>query len=124
MITINPYLTFNGNCEEAFNMYKKVFGGQFETFQRFKDEPGGKHSPTEAEKIMHVSLPLSKGYTLMGSDRPGSIGNGTIGENVSLSINTESKKQADDVFNGLAQGGKITMPIATTFWGAYFGMVN
>lgn len=124
MITITPYLNFNGDCEAAFNHYKKVFGGEFDTVQRFKDEPGGKHTPADANKIMHISLPLRKGYMLMGSDRPPSMGKGSFGENVSLSIDTESRKEADAVFNGLAEGGKITMPIADTFWGAYFGMVN
>ena len=121
---INPYLNFNGNCEQAFQLYKKVFGGEFATVQRFKDEPGVKHSATDTEKIMHISLPLGNGLSLMGSDRPPAMGPGTMGENLSLSINTESKKQADEVFNGLAQGGKITMPISNTFWGSYFGMVN
>ena len=124
MITVNPYLTFNGNCQEAFNHYRKVFGGEFETIQRFSDEPGGKHSPADANRILHVALPLSKGYTLMGSDRTSSMPDGTAGENISLSINTETKKDADRVFNGLAEGGKVTMPIADTFWGSYFGMVN
>jgi len=124
MITVNPYLTFNGNCLDAFNHYKKVFGGEFETKQQFRDEPGSKHPPEEADKILHVSLPLSKGFTLMGSDRPGSMKAGTIGENVSLSLNVDSKKEADRVFNGLAVGGKVTMPIADAFWGSYFGMVN
>ena len=124
MITVNPYLAFNGNCLEAFNHYKHVFGGDFVTLQRFKDEPGSKHPPTEAEKIMHVSLPLGDGFALMGSDRPRSMKDGVIGENVSLSVNVDSKSDADRVFKGLAEGGKVTMPLADTFWGSYFGMVN
>jgi PhnB protein len=124
MITVNPYMTFNGNCLEAFNHYKKVFGGEFEAKQHFRDEPGSKHPPAEGEKILHVSLPLSKGYMLMGSDRPGSIGDGTIGENISLSLDVDTRKEADRVFKELAEGGKITMPIADTFWGSYFGMLN
>jgi PhnB protein len=124
MITVNPYLTFDGNCLEAFNHYKKVFGGGFETKQHFKDEPGSKHPPVEAEKIMHISLPLSKGYMLMGSDRPASIGKGSVGDNVSLSLDSDTKDDADRIFRGLAEGGKITMPLAVTFWGSYFGMVN
>jgi PhnB protein len=124
MITVNPYLTFNGNCLEAFNHYKKVFGGEFETKQQFRDEPGSNHPPAEAEKIMHVSLPLSKGFTLMGSDRAASMTNGSFGDNMSLSLNVDSKNEADRIFKGLAEGGKATMPMATTFWGSYFGMVN
>ena len=124
MITVNPYLTFNGNCEEAFNHYKKVFGGEFEAKQHFRDEPGSKHPPGEAEKILHVSLPLSKGYMLMGSDRAASMKNGSMGDNMTLSLNVGSKSEADKIFKGLADGGKITMPMADTFWGSYFGMVN
>jgi len=124
MITVNPYLTFDGNCLEAFNHYRKVFGGDFEANQKFKDEPGSKHPASEANKIMHISLQLSKGFMLMGSDRAASMGSGKPGDNISLSINTTSKKEADEVFKGLSEGGKVTMPLATTFWGSYFGMVN
>ena len=124
MITVNPYLTFNGNCFEAFNHYKKVFGGEFEAIQKFKDEPGSNHPASDANRILHVSLPLSKGFMLMGSDRATSMGSGSPGDNISLSLNATSKKEADDVFKGLSDSGTVTMAMATTFWGSYFGMVT
>jgi PhnB protein len=124
MITINPYLNFNGNTEEAFNLYKSVFGGEFIALQRFKDTPEKERlSPADQEKIMHVSLAISKGIVLMGNDILDSMGHKLIiGNNLHLSINAETKEEADKFFNGLSEGGKIEMPLQDTFWGAYFGM--
>jgi len=126
MALINPYLTFNGNCDEAFAFYTSVFGGQFLTLSKFKDMPPieGHELPESAkEKIMHVSLPISKETILMGSDANPLMGRVTTGQNVSLSVTAESKNEADRIFTRLSEGGKITMPIADTFWGAYFGML-
>jgi len=126
MATINPYLTFDGNCEAAFNFYKSVFGGEFPFLGRFKDMPPmqGRTIPaSEGEKIMHVSLPISGGSVLMGSDRSASFGPPvTIGNNFSISINAASEAEADKLFGGLSQGGRVTLPMAKAFWGAYFGM--
>lgn len=126
MPTLNPYLTFDGNCEEAFNFYKSVFGGEFPYLGRFKDMPSKDPIPdSEKEKIMHVSLPISKECILMGSDSSAAFGKATvIGNNISLSVNAGSKAEADKLFNGLSGGGKITMPLNDTFWGAYFGMLT
>jgi PhnB protein len=126
MVTINPYLNFSGNTEEAFNFYKKVFGGHFSMLQRFKETPeAGKVAENEKEKLMHVSLPIGKVNTLMGTDALESQGwKLTQGNNLSLSVETESKKEADKIFKGLSDGGKVTMPQTETFWGSYFGMVN
>jgi PhnB protein len=125
--TVNAYLTFNGNCEEAFNHYRSVFGGEFIYFGRFKDVPGAiennKVSAADADKIMHVSLPISAETIVMGSDTSESMGQkATAGNNFSLSVGTGNKKEADRLFNGLSKGGKITMPMNTAFWGSYFGM--
>jgi PhnB protein len=127
MATVNVYLTFNGNCEEAFNFYKSVFGGEFPSIGRFKDmppQPGQPAMPAEAmDKIMHVSLPVSKETMLMGSDTGGEwAANYKEGNNFSISINAGSKEEADKLFNGLSAGGQVTMPMNNTFWGAYFGM--
>ncbi len=75
------------------------------------------------DRIMHVSLPINKENILMASDANPAMGNVIMGQNISLSVNTESKKEADRIFNSLAEGGKITMPMDKTFWGAYFGML-
>jgi len=128
MTTVNPYLTFNGNCEEAFNFYKEVFGGDFQYVGRYKDMPVAdrQNFPTEADKkIMHISLPISKETILMGCDNSETFGQAlTFGNNIFLSINTDSKVSADKIFNGLSGGGQVKMPMNETFWGAYFGVVT
>jgi PhnB protein len=128
MAIVNTYLTFNGNCEEAFNFYKSVFGGEFGYIGRFKDMPpgeGGKLNPADAERIMHVSLPISKETSLMGSDTGGDWASGYLqGNNFSMSITAKDNKEADKLFNGLSAGGKVTMPLSQTFWSKYFGMLT
>jgi PhnB protein len=125
---INPYLVFKDNCEAAFNLYKSVFGGKFTYVGRFKEMPAtdGKPLPaSEGEKIMHISLPISKETILMGSDSSEAFGHATvIGNNFSISINAKSQKEADRLYNGLSAGGKTIMPMSKTFWGSYFGMLQ
>ena len=125
MANVNPYLNFQGNTEEAFNFYKSVFGGEFLALQRFKDTPEASKIPlNEQEKIMHVSLSIGKGNILMATDALESMGQKLIfGNNFYLSISTENEEEADRFFNDLAAGGQVTMPLAKTFWGAYFGML-
>lgn len=126
MTTINPYLNFNGNCAEAFDHYKTLFGGEFALKMKFKDAPKGDQPPgtssAEGERIMHVSLPVGKTAILMGSDRPAGFDPGVPGDLYSVSISADNKADADRLFNGLAEGGKPTMPMSNTFWGSYFGM--
>ena len=123
MLVINPYLNFNGNCEQAFDFYKSVFGGEFLSKSRFKDGPKDNPvAPGEAEKILHVSLPIGKTNILMGSDCPSAWGKVSMGSNFSISVHPDSEKAATKLFNALAVGGKILMPLQKMFWGAYFGM--
>lgn len=127
MASVHTYLTFNGNCEAAFNFYKSVFGGEFEYIGKFKDMPPAEGQPpvseADAEKVMHVSLPIGNGSLLFGSDTSEEFGgNVTFGNNFSISINADNKEEADKLFNGLSEGGNIKMPLSDTFWGAYFGM--
>lgn len=126
MTTINPYLTFNGNAEEAFNFYKSAFGGDFTILQRFKDMPGEQTIAEEdEEKILHISLPIGKENTLMASDFMSSMEQQealTIGSNVAISIQAANKADADKLFNRLSADGQVQMPIQDTFWNAYFGM--
>ena len=126
MASINPYLIFNGNCEEAFLFYQSVFGGAFPYVGKFKDMPPAEGNPVfseaEGNKIMHVTLPIGDGSILMGSDSNSASGEIAFGENISLSINAQSKVEADKLFNGLSAGGNVTMPMNDTFWGAYFVM--
>jgi len=88
MVTLNPYLNFPGNAEEAFNFYKSVFGGEFTAVQRFKDTPeADKVPPADADKIMHIALPIGKGNILMATDAVESMGQKlTPGNNFYLSI--------------------------------------
>jgi PhnB protein len=124
MAKINSYLNFNGNTEEAFNFYKTVFGGEFVTLQRFKDTPGGANMPAgEQNKIMHVALPIGDNL-LMGTDVGHNMPPVTFGTNSSLCVDAASEEEANKLFNGLAVGGKITMPLEKMFWDALFGMLT
>ncbi|MCT4613662.1 MAG: VOC family protein [Marinifilaceae bacterium] len=127
MITVNPYLMFNGNCEEAFSFYKKVLKKECSHLSRFKEQPENpecKILDEDKEKIMHISLDLDENSSIMGCDIPSnSHGPSVVGNNFSLSLNISSKEEADRIFKELAQGGEICMPMAETFWGSYFGMV-
>lgn len=126
MTKLNPYLTFKGNCEEAFNFYKSIFGGEFQFIGRYRDVPEKDRStfPSEGdEKIMHVSLPINEETILMGCDSLEAYGQATeFGNNISLSLTPDSKLEADRLFNGLSAGGQIKMTMNETFWGAYFGV--
>lgn len=125
MALINPYIHFNGNAEEAFNFYKSAFGGEFAMVIRFKDMPMEGHPipESEANRIMHIALPIGKGSVLMGSDTPEFMGKHNLRENRSkISISAESKEEADHLFNGLSAGGEVEMPMEDSPWGSYFGM--
>ena len=129
-MTLNPYLNFKGNTEEAFNFYKSVFGGEFAMLMRFKEAPGQEGceeqniAGNEPEKIMHIALPIGESV-LMATDAVGAMAEKlTTGNNFSISINAQSKQEAERIFNGLSEGGNVTMPLADTFWGAYFGMLT
>ena len=126
MTTLNPYLAFKGNCEEAFNFYKSVFGGDFTYIGRYKDvpQPDRQNFALEAdEKIMHVSLRISTETILMGCDTIEAYGQPIVqGNNFSLAITTDSRKKADQLFQGLSVEGQIKMPMNLTFWGSYYGI--
>ncbi|HET6226358.1 MAG TPA: VOC family protein [Bacteroidia bacterium] len=124
MPSLNPYLNFNGNTEDAFNFYKSVFGGEFAQLQRFKDVPSEQPMPDiDAQKIMHVALPIGKDNVLMGSDTPKGY-QSIVGTNFSISVNAATEQETEKLFKGLSAGGKVTMPLEKTFWGAYFGMLT
>lgn len=125
MTTINPYLIFNGDCEAAFLFYQSVFGGEIPYMGKFNEMPIDENSPklseVDANRVMHVCLPIGN-TMLMGSDSNEASGAVTFGNNFSVSINVESIAEADRIFNGLSAGGNAYMPMIKTFWGAYFGM--
>ncbi len=124
---IQPYLTFNGDCEDAFNFYKYVFGSEFSYIGRFSDMPPQEGMPVlppqYANRIMHIALPISGDFVLFGSDTIEEWGTKlVVGNNITLSLKPETKEEANRLFNALSEGGIISMPMGDTFWGAYFGM--
>lgn len=127
MATINPWINFNGNAEEAFTFYKSVFGGEFTKIVRFKDIAGSEVQipETEAQKIMLITLPIGKNSSLTGNDVPSFMG--TVNENENRSkilVHVDSKKEADSIFNGLSVGGQVEGPMGDSPWGTYCGMLR
>ena len=125
MKTINPWINFNGNAEEAFTFYKSVFGGEFTKIIRFKDiaSPGFPVSDEDAEKIMLIALPIGTENVLMANDVPSILGPMNEQENRSkILVSVESKEEADAIFTGLSAGGQVEAPIGESPWGTYFAM--
>ncbi len=124
MAQINPHNNFNGNAEEAFNFYKSIFGGEFAKVTRLKEisSPDFPVPESDAEKILHISLPIGKNK-LIGNDVPSFLGSVNENENRSkISISAESREEADKLFHGLSNGGSVEMPMEDSPWGVYFGM--
>jgi PhnB protein len=121
------YLNFERECEEAFALYQSVFGTEFsEGPQRFGEMPAEPGAPemSEADKklIMHIALPLFEGYTIRGSDAPKSMGyDPKFGNNLYIQLELDEKAHADRIWDGLKEGGKISMDLEEQFWGDYFG---
>jgi PhnB protein len=124
MTTLNPYIYFNGNCEDAFNFYKSVFRQEFTYIGRYKDVPKTDRQIflESDEKIMHVSLPISTETILMGSDNIEAYKEAIKYSNFSLIIHTDSKEEVDRLFNELSENGQIKVPMNLTFWGSYYGI--
>lgn len=125
MRTINPWINFNGNAEEAFTFYKSVFGGAFTKVIRFGDLSGPEFPvpENEANKIMYIALPLGKHNVIIANDVPEFMGRVNERENRSkIMASAESREEADKIFNGLAAGGEVEGEIGDTPWGTYAGM--
>ena len=125
MRTINLWINFNGNAEEAFTFYKSVFGGEFSKIVRFKELSSDEFpiAENDANKIMYISLPIGNNNVLIANDVPGFMGKVSENENRSkIVVSTESREEADKVFNGLSTGGDIEGPIGDSPWGTYAGM--
>ena len=122
-MNVSVYLNFDGNCREAFEFYRSVFGGEFAIMQTFRDGPDdmGGMPEEELDNVMHVSYPLGESV-LMGSDVPSTWGAPhRPGNNFSISLSPESRDEADSLFAKLSDGGAVAMPMADMFWGSYFG---
>jgi len=125
MAQLNPYVNFEGNTEEAFNFYKSVIGGEFTSLVRFKDTPAKDAvPPAEQDKLMHVCLRIGD-TMLMGTDALASMGHRvSSGTNFSLSIHGDTVEESQRIFDGLAEGGTITVPFKKEFWGDMFGQLT
>ena len=125
MVTINTWINFNGNAEEAFTFYKSVFGGEFSKVVRFKDIASDEFPVAEKEenKIMHIVLPIGISTMLIANDVPEVLGRVNEHENRSkILVSTESKEEADRLFTGLSAGGEVEGPMGDSPWGSYAGM--
>lgn len=127
MASVGTYLNFTNQTEAAFTFYQSIFGSEFEGgIRRFGDMPpqeGMPPLPEEAKNlVLHVSLPITGGHKLMGSDAPEHMGF-TInkGNNVYISLDLDSKEEADRLFQRLTEGGVVEMAMTDMFWGAYWG---
>ena len=125
---LHAYLNFDNQAEEALRFYEQVLGGTLTDIHRFGSMPpqeGFDLTPEQKALVMHVGLELPDGQMLMASDTLAGMGPGRVnGNNISLSVHPDSRQDADRMFNALAQGGEITMPLADQFWGDYFGSLR
>jgi len=128
MATVNIYLNFPGNTEEAFLFYKSVFGTEFygEGIMRFNDVPPSDDMPPMPDgvenMVMHVGLPILGGHLLMGSDAPKEMGfKVTTGNNVYINLQPDTREETRKLFNALSEGGKVEQELQDMFWGDYYG---
>lgn len=124
MTTLNPWINFNGNAEEAFTLYKSVFGGEFTKVVRLKDLASAEFPVAEedANKIMQIVLPIGAGM-LIGNDVPTFMGKVNEAENRSkIHVAVDSKEEAEKIFAGLSVGAQVEAPLGDSAWGTYFSM--
>jgi PhnB protein len=118
---LNPYLTFNGQCEEAFKFYQQSLGGNIQTMMTYGDSPMADQVPSEwRDKIIHATL-IAGGTALMGADATPDRYENPRGFSVTIQIN--DPPEAERIFRALSENGTVTLPIQQTFWAARFGMV-
>ena len=126
MKSIVPYLRFNGNCEEAFNFYRSVFGGEFRLIKRLNEVvPEGRSVIPEdtGKRIIHISLFFGD-MVLMGSDTGNKWTSNAPINNIILSLKADSKERADYLYRSLSEGGNIIIPLKEIFWKEYYGVLS
>ena len=119
----STYLNFNGTCEEAMNFYKDALGAEMKGMQRYSDMPPNPDMPVAEEdknKVLHCSIEKD-GYIIMASDANAQHPI-TFGDNASISVSFKTEEEVDKIYAAISAGGKVTMPLQDTFWGAKFGM--
>lgn len=120
---LTPYIMFNRNCEDALNFYAKSMDGQILNIMRYGDVPGDSPMNDEEKKrVMHSNFEAGA-VKFMASDAP-MAGGSAQGGQVNLSLDFTDAEKQEKVFNALAEGGTVTMPLQDTFWGAKFGMLT
>ncbi|MCZ7597858.1 MAG: VOC family protein [Gammaproteobacteria bacterium] len=125
MKSVNPYLNFPGNSEEAFNYYKTVFGGEIMMIVRFRDfgDNGMGVAEEDLDKVAHIALPLGPDHVLMATDCVGSMGKNFIaGNNYYITLEADTGDEADRLFNALSDGGNVEMPLQRTEWAEKYGV--
>lgn len=120
MIGVHPYLSFNGNCEEAINFYKDNLGGELLYIQRYGESPMKGMGPDDG--VMHCTLKIGD-TNIMACDNPEGPP-AAAGSNISLAIGSNDPAGADAMFEKMSEGGNVTMPMQETFWAARFGMLT
>ena len=119
---VNPYLTFDGNCEEAFSVYQKIFGGEIVAMMLYEGSPAEASASAEwGKKIIHARLVFGDNV-LMASDAP--PGRFQKMQGISVTLNIKDQVEAERVFDALAEGATVAMPLAETFWAVKFGMLT
>jgi len=118
---VNPYIFFNGNCQEAFAFYAKVTGGKIEAMMPHAGTPAEAHVPAEwKDKIMHANMTIGDTLLMASDAMPGHY---SKPQGFSVSLQVEDAAEGERIFNALADGGKINMPYQKTFWADGFGML-
>jgi PhnB protein len=124
MSKVGIYLNFAGDCEAAFRTYQTAFGGELENLQRMSEVPADPAHPVgekEQDLVAHVSLTILGGTDIMGTDVIEAMGSLRLGNNMTISLGLDDVAEADRIFAVLSRGGTDVQPLATMFWGAYWG---
>lgn len=124
---ISLFLSFDGNCAKAFELYKRVFGGNFLSRATLGDSPMKDQIPPERhDRVMYVAYNINPSFTLLGRDLDAHTENDEfiVGNNTKILIHTDTKEEADRIYQELSEGGRTDSPISTTSWGAYNGALT
>jgi PhnB protein len=121
MYHLVPYLHFNGEAEEVLNYYKDAFDGEVIALSRYADSPMQVNDDWK-NKIIHARLKFGDNVIMISDSHNGQLASKE--GNIQLSVEVDDEKKMEAVFNKLAEGGKVTMPLAKQFWGATFGMLQ
>ena len=119
---LNPYLNFNGTAAKAIKLYETALGAKVENVMPWADMPGQPPNPEAKDRIMHAVLRIGEGVVMVSDGPPGTPV--TIGNNAHVTLNFDDAADMARRFDALAAGGKVTMPLQDTFWGAKFGMLT